>query len=242
MTASQQIEQQVDALGTDRVFSIADLGFPAEWWDNVRVKLGRMVKSGVLVKLAPGKYYRPRVSILGPVPPTTESLVKDILYNKDGELEGYLTTFSVWDAMGLTTQFSSTIVIGLNYRKDAMVRDGRVVQFVLQPNRITEENIPLLQILDSIKFVKSIPDTSIENSITRMSAIVSSLDKKKIEKLISLALKYPPRVRALLGALLENAGKVELAEPLHKSLNPLTEYRIGISKEALPTKENWRIV
>lgn len=241
MTASQQIAHQVESLGTDRVFSISDLGLPAEWWENIRVKLGRMVKSGKLVKLAPGKYYRPRISILGPVPPSTENLVQDILY-KDGKVKGYLTTYSVWDSMGLTTQFSSVIVIGLNYRKDAINRDGRTVQFILQPNEVTTETILLLQILDSIKFIKSIPDTSISNSIERLSEIIRALDENQLKVMVELAMKYPPRVRALLGAMLENNGTGPMASTLHKSLNPLTEYRIGISGETLPNKQNWRIV
>ncbi|MCM1066780.1 MAG: type IV toxin-antitoxin system AbiEi family antitoxin domain-containing protein [Muribaculaceae bacterium] len=241
MTAAQQIAKQVEALGSDRVFSIADLGLPVKWWENIRVKLSRMVKSGELVKLAPGKYYRPRISILGPVPPSTENLVRDILY-KDGCEEGYLTTYSVWDSMGLTTQFSSVIVIGLNYRKDTIHRHGRVVQFILQPNKITAETIPLLQILDSIKFIKSIPDTSIANSIERLSDIIKIQDENQLKAMVDLAMKYPPRVRALLGAMLENNGNSAPTSTLHKSLNPLTEYRIGISEETLPTKKNWRIV
>ena len=142
----------------------------------------------------------------------------------------------------MTTQFSSTVVIGLNYRKDTINRDGRVVQFMLQPNRITTETIPLLQVLDSIKFIKSIPDTSIANSVERLSEIIRSFDDNQVKLLIELAMKYPPRVRALLGAMLENNGNDALTSALHKSLNPLTEYRIGISDETLPTKQNWRIV
>lgn len=241
MTVAQQIIKQVENLGTDRVFSIADLGLPAEWWQNIRVKLSRMVKAGVLVKLAPGKYYRPRVSILGPVPPSTESLVQDILY-KEGSLKGYLTTYSVWDSMGLTTQFSSIIVIGLNYRKDTIFRGGRKIQFILQPNRITMETVPLLQILDSIKFIKSIPDTIIAHSIERIAEILKKLDENQLEMMVELSIKYPPRVRALLGATLEYNGNTTLIHAIHRALNPLTEYRIGISEETLPTKNNWRII
>lgn len=241
MTAAQQIAKQVEALGTDRVFSIADLGLPVDWWENIRVKLSRMAKAGTLVKLAPGKYYRPRTSILGPVPPSTENLVRDILH-KEGKVEGYLTSYSVWDSMGLTTQFSSAIVIGLNHRKDPIKRDGRTVQFILQPNKITTETIPLLQILDSIKFIKSIPDTTIIHSIRRLSEIIKTLDDTQLKVMVELALKYPPRVRALLGSILENNGNYTLLSPLHRSLNPLTEYRIGIPEATLPTKQNWRIL
>lgn len=241
MIAAKQIAKQVESLGTDRVFSIADLGLPSEWWGNIRVKLSRMVKSGAIVKLAPGKYFRPRISILGPVPPSTDNLIQDIIY-KDGHLEGYLTSYSVWDSMGLTSQFSSAIVIGLNHRKDPIHRYGRNIQFILQPNKITSEAVPLLQILDSIRLIKSIPDTSIAKSIHRISEILKTLNDTQLKMIVKLAMKYPPRARALLGAMLENNGNHTSISTLHQSLNPLTEYRIGISEHTLPTKQNWRIL
>ena len=57
--------------------------------------------------------------------------------------------------------------------------------------------------------------------------------------MIKIALEYPPRTRALLGAILENLGENTIK--LEESLNPLSEYKIGISKEILPTIEKWNI-
>lgn len=241
MTAAQEIVRRVDALGTDRVFSIADLGLPSDWWENIRVKLGRMVKERKLIKVTNGKYYRPEISILGPVPPSTRELVKDILY-ENREPKGYLTEFSIWDSMGLTTQFSSTIVIGLNKRKDPIIRDGRNIRFIIQPNEIKEENIKLLQILDTLKFIKNIPDTTIKRSVNRLVDIFKILDKQELKMIIDLSLKYPPRVRALLGALIDSIGYPDLSEDLRKTLNPLTSFRIGISPEDFPSVKNWNIV
>lgn len=241
MTAAKEIVRRVDALGEDRIFSISDLDLPTDWWSNVKVKLGRMVKDGTLIKIANGKYYRPRISILGPVPPSTEELVKDLLYN-DGKLVGYLTDYSIWDSMGLTSQFSSTIVIGLNRRKDPTTRDGREIRFVLQPNEITEQNVHLLQILDTIKFIKKIPDTTVERSISRLREIFADIEDKELVMLAELSEKYPPRVRAIAGSLMEAVGKPEIAARIKGTLNPLTEYRIGINHSILPSLSNWNIV
>lgn len=241
MTAAKEIVRRVDTLGTDRIFSISDLGLPVDWWSNIKVKLGRMVKDGTLVKIANGKYYRPRTSILGPVPPSTEELVKDLLYD-DGKLVGYLTDYSIWDSMGLTSQFSSTIFIGLNRRKDPTTRDGREIRFVLQQNEISEQNVNLLQILDTIKFIKKIPDTTIEKTITRLREIFTNLDDKELVSLAELSRKYPPRVRAIVGAIMEAIGKHSIAASIKNTLNPLTEYRIGIDQSILPSLSNWNIV
>lgn len=241
MTASQEIVRRVDAMGTGRVFSIADLGLPADWWENIRVKLGRMVKERKLIKVTNGKYYRPEISILGSVPPSTRELVKDILY-ENGELKGYLTEFSIWDSMGLTTQFSSTIVIGLNKRKDPIIRNGRNIRFIIQPNEIKEGYVRLLQILDTLKFIKEIPDTTIKRSVNRLRDIIKSLEKAELSMIIELSLKYPPRVRALLGALIDSGGQSAITRVLKNTLNPLTTFKIGISSEDFPSTKNWNII
>lgn len=241
MTASKQILKRVDELGTDRVFSISDLDLPPQWSENIRVKLGRMVKAGKLIKIGIGRYYYPRTSILGPVPPSTDELVKDLLY-KDGMLVGYLTGYSIWDSMGLTSQFSSTIVIGLNRRKDPIKREGREIRFILQPNEISVHNVHLLCILDAIKYIKLIPDTTLDKSILRLNHLIAALNGNELLQLVNLSKRYQPRVRAIAGAILENIGQTDIAGKVKVTLNPLTEYRIGISRINLPTKSNWNIL
>lgn len=241
MTAAKQIVEKVEKFGTDRVFSIADLELPTDWWANIKVKLNRMVNDGKLVKIANGKYYRPRISLLGPVPPSSEELVKDIMY-EDGKLVGYLTGYSIWDSMGLTTQFSSTIVVGLNRRKDPMIRSGRNIRFVLQPNEIKAEYVHLLQILDTLKFIKKVPDSTVNRTIIRLQNIIKDLSDNDITLLAKLALKYPPRVRAISGSLIDSVGYNGVSLKLKGTLNPLTEFKFGIDKSILSTAKNWNIV
>jgi hypothetical protein len=56
------------------------------------------------------------------------------------------------------------------------------------------------------------------------------------------ALLYPPRVRALVGAMLQHNDYASKAlERLKESLNPLTTIKLGIKESELPTKGNWYI-
>lgn len=240
MTVSQEIEKRVDKIEPARVFTIEDLDFSAEWWENVRVKLGRMVKSGHLKKAGRGKYYKPKNSIFGNVGPNQYEIVKDLLYDNN-VLSGYMTGYSIWNQMGLTNQIANIIIIGTSRRRDPVKRSIYRVRFIAQPNKITAENIPLLQILDSIKMIKQIPDTSVNDSVQTLRTIIDKLDDKALAQLVKLSLKYPPRVRAVLGAILESIGKTANIEALKKTLNPMTTYSIGVNNTIGLNLQNWNI-
>ena len=126
-------------------------------------------------------------------------------------------------------------------RKNKKQRGVFTIRFVLQSNPITKENIPLLQLLDAIRFIKEIPDTTVSLSCKRFIAIIQELDKKETDKLLMLAEKYPPMARALLGAIIENIYGTNKALSLWNTLNPLTSYRIGIDEQVLPEIRKWRI-
>ncbi|WP_212634805.1 hypothetical protein [Runella slithyformis] len=72
-------------------------------------------------------------------------------------------------------------------------------------------------------------------------SILKSLSEKDTTTIIRLALKYPPATRALLGAMMDELQWTNLAEPLYKSLNPLTKYPLTGAKKALSTPEKWNI-
>ncbi len=79
------------------------------------------------------------------------------------------------------------------------------------------------------------------SAIKILSNKILELNNKQKKELIEIALEYPPRVRAFLGALLENIDKKVNIKSLDDSLNPLSEYRLGITKDILPTVEKWNI-
>lgn len=240
MTVAKQIEIAVENVPIGTVFTVSDLDFPADFSSNVKVKLNRMVKAGKIQKLASGKYYKAKKSVFGQSLPSTDELVKDILY-PEGKVAGYLTGSSVWSSMQLTTQFSGNIVIGTNVRKSPLKRAGQKITFIIQPNKITRENIHLLQILDALKFIKNIPDTSVTASVKRLKTIIDVLSEKEKTTIARLALSYPPRVRALLGAIMDDGRYDELGDTLYHSLNHISEYRLGITDDIGINTYKWHI-
>ena len=91
--------------------------------------------------------------------------------------------------------------------------------------------------LDALKDFKIIQDLNKKSGVVILLNILKELDT---DKLIKYALKYPPRVRAFLGALLEELNKNIKLKALKNSLNPLSSYSYGI-KEYLKTGSNWNL-
>jgi hypothetical protein len=178
--------------------------------------------------------------MFGNLKPSQEEVVKDLL-EKDGKIIGYLTGVSIFGQLGLTTQISNIIEIGVKGKKNNTSRGMYTIRFVQQPNQITRSNIPLLQLLDSIKNIKRIPDTTPDNSYNRISAIIKSLDEKSLDLMIKLAMKYNPMTRAIAGAIIEELYGEEKATILRDTLNPITIYKVGLTKKVL-SSNNFRIV
>ncbi|OFX46840.1 MAG: hypothetical protein A2046_06880, partial [Bacteroidetes bacterium GWA2_30_7] len=197
--------------------------------------------SGKIAKLAKGKYYKPENTIFGNLQPNQAQIVKDLL-EENGKITGYLTGYSIYNQLYLTTQVSNIIQIGKNEIRPNLKRELYTISFIKQKNTITKENIPLLQLLDAICYIKKIPDASIESSCRRFLAILKKYSEKEITSLVRLALKYPPSTRALLGALLEQLQQNKATEPLFKSLNPITKYKLASAAKAISTAEKWNIL
>jgi hypothetical protein len=207
--------------------------------------LNRMVDAGTITKLSKGKYYKPEETVFGTLGPDRREVVKDLL-EKNGKLIGYLTGYSIYNELGFTTQVSNTIQIGRAKPRPATKRGRYKIKFIVQKNTITKENVPLLQLLDVIRYIKEIPDASIDNSCERMIALLRERESD-FKSLVRLVKNYPPATRALLGAILEYVNGDFINNPfnitsLKNTLNPITKYQLKISECALPTKDHWNIL
>jgi len=238
MKIPEYIGNTIDRLPKGYVFTYVD------FIDKVRNKealikaLNRLAASGRIVKLAKGKYFKPEQSPFGELPPDQYQVVKDLL-ERDGKVEGYLTGLSIYNKLGLTTQIGSVIQIGKQEVRSSFKRRRYSISFVKQKNIITKENIPLLQLLDVLRFIKKIPDSDIKNSCKTSLNLISKLSEKELDSLARLALKYQPSTRALLGAILTDLGKAKLTEKLKKSLNPITTYTLPGIMDVCLTVQEW---
>ncbi|KAF0200520.1 MAG: hypothetical protein FD170_3406 [Bacteroidetes bacterium] len=241
MNVTDYIGNKIERLPKGYVFTYADFTTEVNQKEAVIKALNRMAASGKIAKLSKGKFYKPENTPFGNLQPNQSQVVKDLL-EENGKITGYLTGYSIYNQLGLTTQVSNTIQIGKNQIRPGFKRDRYTVAFVKQKNTITKENIPLLQLLDAIRYIKKIPDAKIESSCKRFLAIIKTFSDQKINTLVRLALKYPPASRALTGALLEALQQTKATESLFKSLNPITKYKLAGASKVLSTTEKWNIV
>jgi hypothetical protein len=241
MKVSEYISFIIDRFPKGYVFTYSDLTTEVNQKEAVIKALNRMAVSGKIAKLSKGKYYKPESSPFGNLLPDQKQVVKDLL-EENGKPVGYLTGYSIYNKLGLTTQVSNTIQIGKNEIRPNFKREPYTISFIKQKNTITKENIPLLQLLDAIRYIKKIPDASLEASFQRFLAIIKNYSEKDLNSLVRLALKYPPATRALLGAFLEQLKKSKAAKPLFESLNPITKYKLAGAANVLSTAEKWNIL
>ena len=241
MKVVDYITSKIERLPRGYVFTYADFTTEVNNKEAVIKALNRMVESGKIAKMSKGKYYKPENTPFGNLQPKQAQVVKDLLED-DGKIIGYLTGYSIYNQLGLTTQVSNTIQIGKNEIRPNFKRERYTISFVKQKNTITKEYIPLLQILDAIRYIKKIPDATIESSCKRLLAILENLSDKDQSTLVRLALKYPPATKAILGALLDELQQNSLTGQLYKSLNPITKYKLNGVGKVLSTIEKWNIV
>lgn len=240
MQVTDYINNTVNRFQAGYVFTYTDFTISVEKVDAVLKALNRMVQSGKLRKLSKGRYYKPKITEFGELKPDINQVVKDLL-EKDGKIQGYLTGYSVYNKLGLTTQLSNTIQIGVNAEKKTLKRGMYKIKFIKQVNRITKENSPLLRILDSIRYIKEIPDTTLDTSCERIILLIKKLSLNELKTLVKLALNYTASARALTGALIEIAFDASFSQPIFESLNQASKYKYKISGSVLTNKKKWNI-
>lgn len=240
-TVSREVRNRVGNFDSDWIFTLRDLGLLPCFAESAIKALNKMVQEGEIKKFSKGKFYKPKKSVFGELEPSREEILKDLLV-RDGKRIGYMTGYTLFNQYALTSQVPNVLQIAMNKRKMKIERGSYCVQFVHQVNEITEETIPLLQLLDVIRMIKDIPDANVNSSCKRILYLLKDLSDSERDRLIGLAMNYNPAARALTGAMIENLWGVDQAKPLYDSLNPVTSYRMGIDEAVLPAIKRWRIL
>ena len=239
MVITKQVKQILDITPPGKVLTIADFDVPQERQPALVKALSRLVADGSIRKIAKGRYYKPKQTVFGTLKPSVTEVVKDLL-ERNGKLVGYMTGTAAFAQLGLTTQITSSITIGTNKYRRPLKRGEYTVLFIVQPNAIMQENIPLLLILDALKLLREIPATPPDDCVRGVCRLVAALPEDDRKRLAALAENYAPYVRALVGAILDNLGADTYG--LRATLNGVTTYKLPVTAQALPTKSAWNIV
>jgi len=242
MKVAQKIEKQIKKLKEGTTFKYQQLSIESSEYTAAAKAIERLIEKGIIKRVSTGVFYKPKQTIFGELKPNEEELLKPYLFQNNKRI-AYITGISLYNRMGLTTQVPRNIKIASRDKRITVsvgnIKGNPVKSYV----NVTDKNFSLLEILDALKDFKKIPDLDKNSGVKIISNQLKKLNTKEIKQLIDCALSYPPRVRAFLGALLEQIHFSIGSElkTLIKSLNPLSEYNYGINKKILPTITNWNI-
>lgn len=211
--------------------------------------LQRLSKRGIIKRTAKGTYYIPANTLLGQSKPSGHVAAQKALAHKSR-----LTGPSAAHWLGATTQvparehlvvFASkrpTNVSGVkttlrsrSTRQDLNKTEGALIEFLRDRGRWSElsTQATIRIVIDIIQGVR----------ITRRGTkeLATNLQKTvRIDRLVAVALSEPPRVRAILGALLDEVGSPSSkTKALRTSLNPMSRFEFGKFSE-LANARQWQ--
>mgnify|MGYP005847695401 CR=1 FL=1 len=241
MALATEIRKRIKQLAEGKTFGYDDLRIAKNDYTTAAKALERLQKKGLIKKVSKGVFYKPEQTVFGELKPDYSELLRPYLF-ENGKRVAYETGASLYNRLGLTTQMAFRIKIASRGKRININRENLKADAVKSYAEVTDSNYETLGLLDAFKDIKKIPDCSVAQAVNRLSAIVKELNAKQKASLLKYALVYPPRVRALVGAVLENMGsKTHGIKKLKESLNPLTTIKLGAKENELPTKSKWYI-
>lgn len=242
MKVADKITDKINRIDTGVVFGYDTLGLTSDEVVAGAKALSRLVSKGLIKRAKKGCFYKPKVSAFGEQKPREDVLLSLYLFKNNNQV-AYVTGLRLYNKLGLTTQIPSSIRVA-SLEKQVKGKVGNVqIKPAKSYVKVTSALVKYLELLDVIKDLNTIPDLQKSDGLVYVKNAISNFDNAEIKKLISCGIAYPPKVRALLGALLEsmNIDTVNLSL-LKKSINPSSSYSYGITPKMLATVNSWNIV
>jgi len=238
---AEKIAKTIKRMKEGTAFGYAQLKIEPDQFSAAAKALERLVVKEIIRRVSKGKFYKPRQSVFGELRPPEDEVLKLYLYSQNKRI-AYITGTALYNRMGLTTQVPKTIKVASRDKRISVNSGSIQARPAKSYVDVTDDNFYLLELLDALKDFSNIPDLDKKMGINYLKGRLSRLSKKEKSQIIRYALQYPPRVRALLGALLSDVGLSRDVEALKDSLNPLTIYRLGIDEKWLGNVSKWHIV
>ena len=240
MNIAATVNQSLERFQPGEVFGYGDLSVYRQSPNTVVKALSRLVKTNRVKKLGKGLFYFPKQGVLGELRPSDSELLKSLQY-KNGKRRAYITGSSLYNQLGITTQIPKTVELateGAPQMKDFGTIRARLVK---SRAPVKEVDILLLQYLDALKGARKVSDASIDSVADVMLSKLGSLTDAQLERIQVIADEYYPAfTRAFLGMLLSRMNRGVITR-LKNSLNPLSNYLLGLSQSRWPECKEWNI-
>jgi len=236
MSVARTVLNRIKRGGEDRLWTYKDFAdLPSL---AVAAALSRLTKRGRIRRVQKGVYYVPRVTRFGTTNPDLPSVVAAVLTRRG--IAWSPTGHAAYNRLGLTTQVSPTTTFAVS-RKVRLAFAGPNTKLSVRPAAaVRSASADERAVLDALRDVRWIPDTTPENVIARISDLFRS-NRISFERVAHFARREPPRVRAVLGAIGSSiVADRNILEELKGSLNPMTHFSLGLS-DKLATAREWNI-
>ena len=104
------VKNSIDNFQPGQVFDYTLFPVRSDAFMALAKSLSRMTKEGQIVRLSRGKYYKPQKSVFGDLKPDENQLIHSLTQVGDKTI-GYVTGLAAFNALGLTSQVSNTLII-----------------------------------------------------------------------------------------------------------------------------------
>ncbi len=240
MKVTQKVERSLSGMDEGTTFKYQNLGIAPSEYGTAAKAIERLIRKGAIKRASTGIFYKPKQSVFGELPPREEELLKPYLF-ENGKRIAYITGASLYNRLGLTTQVPKVLKVACRGKRITTRIGGIIVKPVKSYVDVTDNNYTLLEILDAVKDFNNISDLDQSSAIALLSNKIRALSDKERDKLLKYALLYPPRARALLGAIMDANNSDAKLISLRTSLNPLTFFNFGSIFDLLPQASDWNI-
>jgi hypothetical protein len=235
MSSASVVRSLVEKYPTGQIFTYDDLKCDKA---AAAIELSRLYKKGAIQKLTRGRFYKAAQGTFGPVRPSEEAILQ--AYQKSAQ--GYETGLMAYNRLGLTTQVPSIIEIATTMEPRTFSIGNTKIKLVRQRRAPKKSNVQLLQILDALRQIKKIPDSTPSEVLINIKGIITLLTDPEKKELSKLVLDFTPRTRAFIGAILEELDSKQYTDVIKQNLNTTTTFRLGINKSVLKYGRDWNIL
>lgn len=165
--------------------------------ENIRYHLKKLTDNGLICRFESGVYYFPKTNILGEkIPLSADTVVAHKYIRRRGKRIGYYSGYTLANRMGLSTQVPFTEEITSNFApatvRELTIKDRKYV--IRRPVvEVTEENAPVLQLLDCLKDIDKCAEENLLvcGQILTRYAKEHDITKSMIDRVI---VYYPVRI------------------------------------------------
>jgi hypothetical protein len=208
--------------GGERLWRLEDFkGLPST---AVAQTLSRLTRQGFIERLSKGTYYRSRETTFGHSRPNPAAIQK--LASRRRKI--FPSGIAAASLLGFTTQTArrgevSTIALSLPRK----LIGAETVIHTRRPEAWAGLSNADAALLDFLRGGGRTSELSPEETVRKTLALIS--EEGRLQRLLKVADSEPPRVRALLGAIVEEIGiNVSACARLRASLNPLSRFDFGL--------------